>query len=318
MARAKRKRTKYQAVYYRDLPEGRVYDINHRAEGKLRWESGFPTLEAALDRRDEVRYATRRGIRVKPTNRLYREFVKDDYLPRLEARVAQGELRSSTATQYKRDIRNHLLPEFGPYRLDQIDVEQVERFRDKLTRRGLSNDSIKRVITTLGYTLKLARKWRLIQYNPVADADKPRARRRTPTLPTVDGIERLALAMPTRETTALVLFAAFTGEHGSQNASRSAGATSTSHVVKRRQGSSASSTRASLSTRPRRRPARERSSSRRAQRARCESSRLPSKSTSARTRTDSCSLRRAVATGSTRTSTGASGRRRARRRSCPS
>jgi integrase len=216
MARAKRKRTKYQAVYYRDLPEGRVYDINHRADGKLRWESGFPTLEAALDRRDEVRYATRRGIRVKPTNRLYREFVKDDYIPRLEARVAQGELRSSTATQYKRDIRNHLLPEFGPYRLDQIDVEQVERFRDKLTRRGLSNDSIKRVITTLGYTLKLARKWRLIQYNPVADADKPRARRRTPTLPTVDGIERLARAMPTRETTALVLFAAFTGARKSE------------------------------------------------------------------------------------------------------
>jgi hypothetical protein len=140
----------------------------------------------------------------------------DDYLPRLEARVAQGELRSSTATQYKRDIRNHLLPEFGPYRLDQIDVEQVERFRDKLTRRGLSNGSIKRVITTLGYTLKLARKWRLIQYNPVADADKPRARRRTPTLPTVDGIERLAQAMPTRETTALVLFAAFTGARKSE------------------------------------------------------------------------------------------------------
>jgi Phage integrase, N-terminal SAM-like domain len=47
--------------------------------------------------------------------------------------------RSSTATQYKRDIRNHLLPEFGPYRLDQIEVEQVERFRDKLTRCGLSS-----------------------------------------------------------------------------------------------------------------------------------------------------------------------------------
>jgi len=59
MPRAKRKRTKYQAVYYRDLPEGRVYDINHRADGKLRWESGFPTLEAALDR--VTRSGTQRG-----------------------------------------------------------------------------------------------------------------------------------------------------------------------------------------------------------------------------------------------------------------
>jgi hypothetical protein len=91
-----------------------------------------------------------------------RDFVKDDYLPRLEARVAQGELRASTAAQYKRDIRNHLLPEFGSYRVDDIDVERIERFRDKLTADGLSHDTVRGVVTTLGYTLKLARKWRLI------------------------------------------------------------------------------------------------------------------------------------------------------------
>jgi integrase len=216
MARAKRKRTKHEGVHYRDLAGGRVYDINHRTEGKLRWESGFRTLEAALDRRDELRHLTRRGVRVKPTNRFYRDFIKDDYLPRLEARVAQGELRSSTEAQYKRDIRNHLLPEFGPYRVDQIDVEQVERFRDKLTSRGLSNDSAKRILTTLGYTLKLARKWRLISYNPVADADKPKARRRTPDIPPLNDIERLAKTMQSRETSALVLFAAFSGARKSE------------------------------------------------------------------------------------------------------
>jgi integrase len=216
MARAKRKRTKHEGVHYRDLAGGRVYDINHRTEGKLRWESGFRTLEAALDRRDELRHLTRRGVRVKPTNRFYRDFIKDDYLPRLEARVAQGELRSSTEAQYKRDIRNHLLPEFGPYRVDQIDVEQVERFRDKLTSRGLSNDSAKRILTTLGYTLKLARKWRLISYNPVTDADKPKARRRTPDIPPLKDIERLAKTMPSRETSALILFAAFSGARKSE------------------------------------------------------------------------------------------------------
>ena len=77
------------------------------------------------------------------------------------------------AAQYKRDIRNHLLPEFGPYRVDDIDVERIERFRDKLTADGLSNDTVRRIVTTLGYTLKLARKWRLIAHNPVSDADKP-------------------------------------------------------------------------------------------------------------------------------------------------
>ena len=216
MTRATRKRTKHEGVYFRDLADGRVYDINYRSGGRLHWESAFPTMDAALDRRDELRYLTRHGARVKPTHRRYRDFVEEDYLPRLAARVAQGELRSSTAAQYTRDIRNHLIPEFGPYRVDQIDVEQVERFRDKLTAGGLSNDSAKRILTTLGYTLKLARKWRLISYNPVADADKPKARRRTPDVPTLKQIERLAKAMPTRETAALVLFAAFTGARKSE------------------------------------------------------------------------------------------------------
>jgi integrase len=211
MARAKRHRTKHEGVYYRDLPSGRVYDITYRSGGNRRWESGFPTQEAALDRRDEVRYLTRNGIRVANKRRRYSDFVNEDYLPRLDARVTQGELRASTAAQYKRDIRNHLLPEFGPYRLDDIDVEQIERFRDKLTKTGLANDSVRRIITTLGYTLKLARKWRLIAHNPVADADKPATRRRTPNLPTLADVHRLAKAMPDRSTATLVLFAAFTG-----------------------------------------------------------------------------------------------------------
>lgn len=211
MARAKRKRTKHEGVYYRDLPGGRVYDITYRSGGNRCWESGFPTQEAALERRDELRYLTRKGIRVAHKRRLYHDFVEEDYLPRLDARVTQAELRASTAAQYKRDIRNHLLPEFGPYRVDDIDVEQIERFRDKLTKSGLSNDSVRRIVTTLGYTLKLARKWRLIAHNPVADADKPATRRRKPKLPTLEDIHRLAKVMPDRGTATLVLFAAFTG-----------------------------------------------------------------------------------------------------------
>lgn len=216
MSRAKRRRTKHEGVHSRDLPSGRVYDITYRDAAGKHWESGFTTLEAALDRRDELRYLTRQRLRVAGKRRSYREFVEQDYLPRLDARVAQGELRASTAAQYRRDIRNHLLPEFGPYRVDDIEVEQIERFRDKLSAGGLSNDSVRRIVTTLGYTLKLARKWRLIAHNPVADADKPTTRRRMPTLPTLDDVERLAKSMPNRETSALVLFAAFTGVRKSE------------------------------------------------------------------------------------------------------
>jgi len=97
MARAKRHRSKHEGVHYRDLPDGRVYDINYRSGGARHWESGFATMEAALARRDELRYLTRQGVRAPAKRRRYQDFVKDDYLPRLEARVAQGELRTSSA-----------------------------------------------------------------------------------------------------------------------------------------------------------------------------------------------------------------------------
>ena len=41
------------------------------------------------------------------------EFVEDDWLPRQDARVAQDELRASTAAQYRRDMRTTSSPSWG-------------------------------------------------------------------------------------------------------------------------------------------------------------------------------------------------------------
>jgi integrase len=211
VGRAIRQRTHHQGIYHRDTPRGRVYDFNYRAGGKLKWESAFPTLAEARARREEVLYEARRGGVVGSKTRTFKAFVEDDWLPRLQARVAQGDLRASTEAQYARDVRLHLVPAFGPFHLDQIGVEQVERFRDKLTASGLSNDSVRRIVNTLGYSLKLARKWRLIAYNPVADAEKPKPRRRTPDLPTLAQIEELADSAPALEFGNLIRFAAYSG-----------------------------------------------------------------------------------------------------------
>ena len=217
MARAKRKRSKHEGVYHRDLRDGRVYDIAYRTEGKLVWESNFPTLDAALDRRDELRYLTRHGARIQTKRRLYRDFIKDDYLPWLEARVAQGELRTAHRSAVQAaTFETTSYPSSARTASTRSTFSRSSGSGDALTSAGLPTDLVKRIITTLGYTLKLARKWRLIAYNPVADTDKPQARRRTPSLPTVRDVQRLANAMPTRETSTLVLFAAFTGTRKSE------------------------------------------------------------------------------------------------------
>ena len=121
------------------------------------------------------------------------------------------ELRSRTLAQNERDGRNHLLPAFDRARLAEITVADVERFGDRLSASGLSNDTVVRVMNTLGAAMKLALKYRLVPYNPVSDAEKPRPRRRRPDLPTLAQLDRLADATPTRTTRALVRVATRTG-----------------------------------------------------------------------------------------------------------
>ena len=211
MARVPRIKTKHAGLYFRDLPAGRVYDISYRVNGRLSWESNFPSQAEARARREQVLFEARRGGVIGSKSRTFEAFALNDWLPRQRARVAQGELRDSTVMQYSRDVRNHLVPEFGRLRLDQIGVEQIERFRDQLTASGLSNDTVRRIVNTLGYVMKMARRWRLIAFNPVTDADKPRPRRRTPDLPTLAQVEHLAASAPSLEFGHLIRFAASSG-----------------------------------------------------------------------------------------------------------
>ena len=135
-------------------------------------------------------------------------FVAGDWLPRRKALVERGELRSSTVALNEADVRNHVLPTLGKRRLRDVTVEDVERLGDGLK---LSPDSAKRVLNTLSLVFKLAVKYRHVPYNPVRDADKPKARRRQLDLPTLADVHRLADLAPTQVIRALTLTAAFTG-----------------------------------------------------------------------------------------------------------
>jgi Phage integrase central domain len=76
-------------------------------------------------------------------------------------------------------LSNHLLPVFASRRLDQITVEDVDRYRLGKVREGrLSVTSINKTLTTLSSILEAAVEYELIQRNPARDR-----RRRLPTAP---------------------------------------------------------------------------------------------------------------------------------------
>jgi integrase len=69
-----------------------------------------------------------------------------------------GLLKPSTAKVMRSHLRFHLVPEFGPMRLDEVGQEQVQAFVGKLARER-SRHTILNVLGTLASVLKMARKW---------------------------------------------------------------------------------------------------------------------------------------------------------------
>lgn len=187
----------------------------HRAQfevnGQIYSQRGFGTEKAAAEWIAARKAEVLQGYGVGGRGMTFAQFVDDEFLPARRAKVKQGGLRSSTLTQNESDLRRHLVPAFGKLPLSEIDVREVERLGHRLSQRGLSNWTVKRVLLTLGVVLKLARKYRYIAFNPVTDADKPTVEPSRASIPTLDQVYAVADATPNRETRALILFVALSG-----------------------------------------------------------------------------------------------------------
>lgn len=216
MARAKAQKTKHPGVYKRVTTHGTVYDIAVRVPGRPhpKWERGkWTNLEAAHKRRLALLHEIHHGgdpFASKP--RTFEDFATNDWLPRIEARVSQGNLQRTTFNHYRRDLEAQILPAFGSLRVDRITVEGVERWQDSLSAAGYANHTVRRLVNTLGHALGLARRRGLIAANPVSDVEKPAAtRRREPIVLTVEQVYKLAAAAESADERNLILTAAFTG-----------------------------------------------------------------------------------------------------------
>lgn len=217
MPRAPQEPTKYPGVYKRKINDGRgkpVYDYTYRDEqGKQRWVKGkYTNLEEAQRARISTLAQVKLGVSMDGTRTTFEDFAENVWLPAVEARVREGRLRSSSLANYRRDVKNHLIPRFGKSPLAQINnAVQVEELRDALLDAGRSPDTARRVMNTLGYVLTHARRRRLVSYNPVEDAEKPSPRRRQVELPTIEQLYALADSVKRLSDRNLILFAAFTG-----------------------------------------------------------------------------------------------------------
>lgn len=180
-----------QVVEKKTARRGKVYALRFPAYGRRQYVTLGPatdgwtrrTAEAELER---VLAAVKLGI-WRPPDRGDVEEEEAPSVPTFHTFASEwfasrrGELRPNTQLDYEWQLTHHLLPFFAAFRLDEIDVRLVDRYRHaKVSEGRLSATSVNKTLTRLAQILDVAVEYELIARNPARGrnrklrASKPR------------------------------------------------------------------------------------------------------------------------------------------------
>jgi integrase len=79
---------------------------------------------------------------------------------------AEANNKKSEVQTKKGVFKNHLVPAFGPKRLDQIGAREIEAFKSLKLREGSSPKTVNNMLTILRKTLSVAQEWGTIEFVP--------------------------------------------------------------------------------------------------------------------------------------------------------
>jgi len=98
------------------------------------------------------------------------------YMVRWLEDFAKADLAPRTYHNYKLQIREHIVPAFGPMKLSKLDTPNIQALYSAKLRDGLKPSSVRYIHTVLHRALSKAVELRLIARNPAASADPPKVR----------------------------------------------------------------------------------------------------------------------------------------------
>ena len=151
-------------IRYRDASGRRILET-------LGKEPAWNRKRAEAELRRRLVDVEREGYR-RPERLLFADFAQrwlTDYLP------GRG-LKQTTIDGYRQTLNRHLLPHFGHISLQKLEQqpELIDRYITQKMQAGLAPKTVHNHLLLLQVMLKRALRWRLIQRNPVADAERPR------------------------------------------------------------------------------------------------------------------------------------------------
>ena len=163
------------AVIQRESRHGITFSIKWRDhDGRQVWERlgrsphwnetrAQRELGKRLDQVEREQWRKPGGI----TFAAFAERFTSDYLP-------GRNLKPSTVADYGSIITGRLIPFFGDTDIARIDAVAVDAYISHATAGGLTPKTVKNHLGLLRVMFKVARRWRMIHADPVADAETPR------------------------------------------------------------------------------------------------------------------------------------------------
>ena len=128
--------------------------------------------------------------------------------------IRERDWKPSSLSDYRSALNAHLLPAFRGKRIEKIDADEIEQWRDELVdERDLSRRTANKLLIVLGAIFERARKTHGLLQNPVKDVPKFRVRYDPNAYAffTPDEIELLSDAAASAQDRAIYRAAAFTG-----------------------------------------------------------------------------------------------------------
>ena len=100
-----------------------------------------------------------------------------EYVTRWLEDSAKGDLAPRTYSNYKLQVRRHIVPAIGRVKLAKLNPAHVQGLYAAKLRDGLKPSSVRYIHSVLRRALEQAVRWNLIPRNPAAVADPPKVRR---------------------------------------------------------------------------------------------------------------------------------------------
>jgi integrase len=163
---------------------------------RVRWREGDRNRARTFDRKSdalafeaEIRRAKRVGD--LPSLDAGRETLQE-FAEEWWQLHAAPDLAPTTLASYAALWDKHVLPRLGAIKLRDLNSEVVARFRADLTKAGLRDSSVRKVLAILQSVLQRAVEWQRIPSNPCAAVRKPSQRRERVVRPvTPEQVERM-------------------------------------------------------------------------------------------------------------------------------